>query len=132
MWNRFVCPLSVVGPRTVSFIVEETAPNTGKVNTLPSPRRFLRMVMSFELTRSAGEFQRAGLSQGQKPFLLPRDWTPVSGVSRVRTVGILGLAVFALADPTSATVRGDVWSSVTQESLTNASTERSLSFFEPQ
>ena len=89
-------------------------------------------IIPFELTRSAGEFQRAGLSQGQKPFLRTRDWTPASDVSRVRTVGILGRAGFAQADRTSATVRGDVWSSVTQESLTNASTERSLSVFEPQ
>jgi hypothetical protein len=31
-WNRFVCILSVVSPRAVPFIVEETAPFTGELN----------------------------------------------------------------------------------------------------
>ena len=39
VWNRFVCPLSVVGSRTVPFIVEETAPDTGEVNS-PVQDRF--------------------------------------------------------------------------------------------
>ena len=33
VWNQLLCSLPVVGPRTVPFIVEETAPDTGEVNT---------------------------------------------------------------------------------------------------